>query len=84
LKICGYFEAESKLSLLVTSRGFGFWVWKGALMAFLKVKGGFGEWRRQILLIYLFLIVDLVSSNVVLMGNNLTLLFDDVEAIFCE
>jgi hypothetical protein len=53
-------------------------------MAFLKVKGCFGERRRQILLINLFLIVDLVSSNVVLMGDNLTLSFDDVEANFGE
>ncbi|KAF3336701.1 Receptor homology region, transmembrane domain- and RING domain-containing protein 1 [Carex littledalei] len=51
-------------------------------MAFVKLKRGFVEWYLLIFLINLCLMVDLVSSNVVLMGNNLTFSFNDVEANF--
>lgn len=57
---------------------------KFIIMGLLKLKVGFGEWYLLILLINLCLMVDLGSSNVVLMGNNLTLSFDDVEANFGE
>ncbi|KAJ4786466.1 E3 ubiquitin-protein ligase RNF167 [Rhynchospora pubera] len=52
-------------------------------MAFVKLKGrGLRDWVPVILVIILCLKVDLVSSNVVLMGDNLTLSFDDVAANF--
>lgn len=51
-------------------------------MAFVKLKKGFVEWYRLIFLINICLMVDLASSNVVLMGNNITFSFDDVEANF--